>query len=78
MAHQVTFKFVPGDSVFLMYQNRVEKGKITHLQINQGDGEITIRYDIVFKESDGDNYRLAAQRIEKYLFKTKKSLLASL
>jgi len=78
MANQVTFKFAPEDSVFFMHNNRVQEGLIKYIQVNQDSHGITIKYSIVFPDSNRDDYPMTEQRIEEHVFATKKDLLASL
>tara|TARA_R110002020_G_scaffold100855_5_gene238099 strand:- start:25450 stop:25686 length:237 start_codon:yes stop_codon:yes gene_type:complete len=78
MAHNVTFKFAPGDTVFFMHENRIQEGEVKHTQFNQNSDGVTIKYSIVFPDSSKGDYPTIKQRIEEYVFSTKKDLLASL
>ncbi len=78
MAHNVTFKFAPGDSIFFMHNNRIQEGQVKNAQIDQDFDGMTIKYVIVFPDSNKDDYPMLEHRTEEYVFATKEDLIKSL
>jgi hypothetical protein len=78
MVHTITFEFIPGDEVFFMHDNQVTEGTVKHIQTNQGNDGVSVKYSVVYKDSTKDNYPITVIRSAYYIFKSKKELLESL
>lgn len=78
MAHTVRFEFTPKDTVFFLHENRVLEGKVKHIQTNQDDNGVRVKYNIEYSDRKRKHHHLVIPRASEFVFGTKQELLESL